>query len=612
MTVKQNTFDAKAVLSNLPIRPGVYRMYDKDGKVLYVGKARNLKKRVSSYYRVAVSNKTAALVERISDIDTTITGNEVEALLLEQNLIKQLKPPFNILFKDDKSYPYIYVSTQYDFPALRFYRGARPKQGKLLGPWPSSSVVRDSLIATQKLFQIRGCEESVFRHRSTPCLQYQIKRCSAPCVGLVSQADYAKDLRHANMFLEGKSQEILVEFKNAMVKASDELNFEAAAKYRDTISNLRRIQEKQDITVQNGDVDVIVAVSSENKTCILVLFIRSGRMIGQKSWFPKDHLQNSPADILVNFLSQFYLNKALAEYGIPKEAILNISLPKLNTLQKAITVSLGRKIVFSTRVRSRRKRWQDLAVANAQQALSNRYGKHQSLYNKFVSLQNTLGLPFLPQQIECFDVSHISGTLTVASCVVFGHDGPTKGGYRRFNIADIKPGDDYAAIYQAVSRHYRHLKANNRGFPEILFIDGGKGQANSAQAALNDLNIPGILVMGVAKGAARKPGMEKLVYANTDLVLRLKKNSSALHLIQNIRDEAHRFAITGHRKRRRKLIRYSELENIPGIGQKRRQQLIQHFGGIDAVKKAEVRELTGTPGISHTLAITLYEKLHFG
>lgn len=586
-------------------------MSDAEEKVLYVGKARNLKKRVASYYRPAASTKTIALVNRIANIQVTVTNSETEALLLEHNLIKEKKPPFNIIFRDDKSYPYIYASTQHPFPALRFYRGAKVKHGQLLGPWPSATIVRKNLTTMQKLFRVRHCEDSIFKHRSRPCLQHQIGRCSAPCVNLISQQEYAQDIRRSIMFLEGKNQKILAEFKAGMASASARLDFETAAKYRDQIRSLNKMQQGQDVNVHAGNTDIIAVAQHQAMLCIVVLFIRSGQMLDQRSWFPKSQLDNQLGDVLAAFLSQFYLSRTRAGNDIPKNIVLNQTIPDKKTLQTTIAAVAGHKITLSHQVKGQRARWSNLATENAQQALIVRTNKQQTLLNQFVALQENLHLSSLPKRLECFDISHISGTKTVASCVVFDQNGPLKSDYRRFNIDNIQPGDDYAAMYQAIERRYKRLKKEGLSkLPDVLFVDGGKGQVKQAQTVLRTLNIQGIALAGVAKGEGRKARLDRVIVSPYMTEVPLDAHSGAMHLIQYIRDEAHRFAIAGHRQRRSRSMNYSELEDIPGIGQKRRQQLLQHFGGIDGVKEAGVRELTKTPGISRILADSLYGRLH--
>lgn len=586
-------------------------MSDAEEKVLYVGKARNLKKRVASYYRPAASTKTIALVNRIANIQVTVTNSETEALLLEHNLIKEKKPPFNIIFRDDKSYPYIYASTQHPFPALRFYRGAKVKHGQLLGPWPSATIVRKNLTTMQKLFRVRHCEDSIFKHRSRPCLQHQIGRCSAPCVNLISQQEYAQDIRRSIMFLEGKNQKILAEFKAGMASASARLDFETAAKYRDQIRSLNKMQQGQDVNVHAVNTDIIAVAQHQAMLCIVVLFIRSGQMLDQRSWFPKSQLDNQLGDVLAAFLSQFYLSRTRAGNDIPKNIVLNQTIPDKKTLQTTIAAVAGHKITLSHQVKGQRARWSNLATENAQQALIVRTNKQQTLLNQFVALQENLHLSSLPKRLECFDISHISGTKTVASCVVFDQNGPLKSDYRRFNIDNIQPGDDYAAMYQAIERRYKRLKKEGLSkLPDVLFVDGGKGQVKQAQTVLRTLNIQGIALAGVAKGEGRKARLDRVIVSPYMTEVPLDAHSGAMHLIQYIRDEAHRFAIAGHRQRRSRSMNYSELEDIPGIGQKRRQQLLQHFGGIDGVKEAGVRELTKTPGISRILADSLYGRLH--
>lgn len=605
----QNTFNAEDFLKTLTNHPGIYQMLDSDQKVLYVGKARNLKKRLVSYYRASgLDSKTIALTNRISDIQATVTGSETEALLLEQSLIKEIKPPYNILFRDDKSYPYIHIESEDEFPALRFYRGARPKHGRLFGPYPNTTAVHNSLNILRKLFLIRGCEDSFFRNRSRPCLQYQIKRCSAPCVGLIKADQYATDLRHALMFLEGKNHKILSEFKAAMMLASNQLDFESAARYRDQIRYLNQVQEEQNVVGISGDVDIVAAISGQGSACIAVLFIRKGRMLGQKTWFPDDQLGSSAAILLSAFLPQFYLERAPLR-DLPKEIVLNAKVPDIDVFIEAVTKARGHKMRISDQVRGRRARWRELAVTNAEQALISRLGSRQDMQAKFYALQNSLGLSALPRRLECFDISHTGGTCTVASCVVFDRQGAVKSEYRRFNIVGIKAGDDYAAMSQVLQRRYTRLKADGGALPDIIFVDGGKGQVNQARAVLEKLQLSDIHLIGVAKGPGRKAGLEKLIYGQNLQEMQLAEDAPSLHLIQQIRDEAHRFAITGHRNRRSKGMQRSKLESIPGIGARRRQELLKHFGGLNGVRDASIPELAKTPGISRKLAVVLYNSL---
>jgi excinuclease ABC subunit C len=604
-----SNFDAKPFLKTLPTRPGVYRMFDEAGEVLYVGKAKNLKNRVSSYFRsTALDSKTLALVSRIETVETTVTGSETEALLLEQSLIKEYKPPYNIVFRDDKSYPYIFLSTEDEFPRLAFHRGAQKKKGKYFGPFPSAYSVRDSLNILQKVFQVRQCEDTFFKNRTRPCLQYQIKRCSGPCCDLVSKEDYADDVSHAAMFLEGKSNAVMQDYANKMEAASKALDFERAAHYRDQVSHLRRIQEQQYVVGNQGDIDVMAAVINPAGVCVLVMFIRGGRMLGNKMYFPKTRLDENESEVLAAFLPQFYLAGASGR-EVPPEIVVNAKLEDKLVLEQALTDQANRKVVVSDNVRSHRKRWIELAVTNAEQGLGSHLANRNNLHQRFVALQSALNLDEMPNRLECFDISHSSGEATVASCVFFDQNGPLKSDYRRFNIEGITGGDDYAAMAQALSRRYTRLKKGEGRLPDILFIDGGKGQLSEAEKILEELQIEGVMIIGVAKGPSRKAGLESLIVSGGP-ELDLAPDNPALHLIQHIRDESHRFAITAHRNRRGKKRTESVLEGIDGVGPKRRRALLRHFGSAAQVESAAVEELAKVEGISRILAEHIYATLH--
>ena len=602
-------FDAKPFLKNLTVRPGVYRMLNADGEVIYVGKAKNLKSRVSSYFRSsALDGKTLALVSHIENVEITVTASETEALLLEQSLIKEFRPPYNIVFRDDKSYPFIYLSSEDEFPRLAFHRGAKKKKGRYFGPFPSAYSVRDSLNILQKVFRVRQCEDSFFRNRSRPCLQYQINRCSGPCCGLVSEEDYADDVAHATMFLEGKNRAVMEDYANKMEAASSELEFEKAALYRDQITHLRKIQEQQYVVGKDGDIDVMVAVRTPGGVCVLVTYIRGGRMLGNKTYFPSIKLNENESQILTAFIPQFYLTRQ-GSREVPKEVIVNAPLEDKQLLQQALTDFSGRKVHLSDSVRSQKKRWIDLAVTNAEQALGSHLSNRNNIQQRFDALQEVLGLAAVPERLECFDISHSSGEAPVASCVVFDQSGPVKPDYRRFNIDGITPGDDYAAMAQALRRRYIRVKKGEAPMPDILFVDGGKGQMSEAERILEDLQITDIVLIGVAKGPTRKAGLESL-FVSGGAEIDLPPDSPALHLIQHIRDESHRFAITAHRNRRGKKRTTSVLEGIDGVGPKRRRALLRHFGGSSQVQSASLEELAKVEGISGTLAEQIYSTLH--
>ncbi|HCC45373.1 MAG TPA: excinuclease ABC subunit C [Gammaproteobacteria bacterium] len=602
-------FDAKAYIKTLTTRPGVYRMYDAGANILYVGKAKNLKNRVSSYFRSsALDSKTLALVGRIADLETTVTASETEALLLEQSLIKEYRPPYNIVFRDDKSYPYIYLSSEDSYPRLAFHRGAHKKKGRYFGPFPSAHSVRDSLNILQKVFQVRQCEDTFFKNRTRPCLQYQIKRCSGPCCDLVSPEDYADDVEHAIMFLEGRNKAIMDDYANKMEQASADLNFERAAQYRDQISHLRKIQEQQYVVGDQGDIDVIAAVANPSGVCVLVMFIRGGRLLGNKTYFPKTRLDETESDVLDAFLPQFYFSETRGS-EIPSEIIVSAPVDNRTILSEALTEKAGRKVQLSDSVRSRRKRWLNLATTNAEQSLGSHLASRNNIRQRYQFLQDALSLEEMPMRLECFDVSHSSGEATVASCVVFDQNGPLKSDYRRFNIEGITPGDDYAAMSQALKRRYTRLKKGEGQMPDILFIDGGRGQLSSAQKILEELQVEGVMLVGVAKGPTRKAGLESLIVSG-GAELDLPPDNPALHLIQHIRDESHRFAITAHRNRRGKKRTESLLEGIDGVGPKRRRALLRHFGSASQVRSASSQELSKVDGISQALAEQIYASMH--
>lgn len=602
-------FDAKSFLKTLPARPGVYRMFDENAEPLYVGKAKNLKNRVSSYFRTsALDSKTLALVSRINRIETTVTGSETEALLLEQSLIKEYRPPYNIVFRDDKSYPYIFLSTEDKYPRLGFHRGAKKRKGRYFGPFPSAYSVRDSLNILQKVFQVRQCEDTFFKNRTRPCLQYQIKRCSGPCCDLVSEADYAEDVKHAVMFLEGKSNVVMQDYANKMEESSRNLEFEKAAHYRDQVSHLRKIQEQQYVVGNQGDIDVLSAVINAGGVCVLVMFIRGGRMLGNKTYFPKTRLDEDESEVLAAFLAQFYLGGDAAK-DTPPEVVVNAQVPDKLVLEQALSQQANHKVMISDNVRSHRKRWIDIATTNATQALGVHLASRNNLNQRFVALQDALSLDEIPARLECFDISHSSGEATVASCVVFDRNGPLKSDYRRFNIDGITPGDDYAAMSQALTRRYTRIKKGEGQLPDILFIDGGKGQLTQAEQVLEELQVEGVLMVGIAKGPSRKAGLESLIISG-QAELNLSPDHPALHLIQHIRDESHRFAITAHRNRRGKKRTESALEGIDGVGPKRRRALLRHFGSVAQVSSASIEELAKAEGISKVLAEHIYATLH--
>ncbi len=605
-----SNFDPKAFIETLPTRPGVYQMLNETGQVLYVGKARNLKDRVSSYFRSSgLDTKTLALVQRIANIKITVTLSENEALLLESNLIKQLRPHYNILLRDDKSYPYLLLSAHPDFPSLNFHRGARLEKGEYFGPYPSAGAVHETMDLLQKLFKIRQCSDSFFKSRTRPCLQYQIKRCTAPCVGYIDPPAYQDNVQLTRLFLQGKDDTVLKQLAEKMEKAASQLSFEEAARARDQIRTLQQIRAKQSISMQGGDVDVIAAVGRQGVVVVEVLYIRAGRLIGNKSFFPKLPGDVSIEEALTSFLPQYYLSPQRGE-TFPKRIFLNQAIKDQPWIEAALSERWQHRIFIMTPMRGQALQWLKMAQLNAEQALTSHLSTQQHYYQWLESLQQELKLANLPRRLECFDISHTLGEATVASCVVFGEEGPIKAAYRRFNITGVTPGDDYGAMKQALTRHYTRLKAADGELPDILLIDGGKGQLAKAEEMLEEVQVSGVVLLAIAKGPTRKPGLETIFVSGWSQPLRLAADSQALHLLQRIRDEAHRFAITGHRQQRAKARLRSPLEDIPGIGPKRRRELLRHFGGMQGIMRASVEELTQVTGIRADLAKRLYDILH--
>jgi excinuclease ABC subunit C len=602
-----SAFDPKAFLKQLTTRPGIYQMYDAENVLLYVGKAKNLKNRVASYFRASgLNTKTILLVSKISDIQVTVTSTETDALLLEHNLIKQHKPYYNILLKDDKSYPYIFVSSEEDFPRIAIHRGAKRKKGHYYGPYPSAGAVRESLHFLQKVFQVRQCEDSYFKNRSRPCLQFQIGRCSGPCVGKVSGADYNLQVERTVLFLNGKSQRLMSDLADDMEEASKGLDFEKAAEYRDQISHLQHVQSDQSIEGVRGDLDIVCAALQAGKACVQVLFVRAGRVLGSKSYFPILQLEITTAEVISGFLPQFYIGS----HDLPSEIIVNAMPEDGEVIQQAFSDYAHRKVKLLSQVRSNKARWKKLAAQTAEQNLLARLAERNTSTQRLRELQEVLELDTLPTRMECFDISHSSGEATVASCVVFDNEGPRKSDYRKFNIEGIIGGDDYAAMEQALTRRFKRLKQGEGKSPDILFIDGGKGQVGQATAVLDKLGLTGIEVIGVAKGEGRKAGLETLIMASTDEKINLPSSSPALHLVQHIRDEAHRFAISAHRMQRDKRRKTSVMELIPGVGVKRRRELLRFFGGLQGIQGASVDELKKVPTINAKLALDIYEYFH--
>ncbi|MCW8092382.1 excinuclease ABC subunit UvrC [Alteromonas sp. ASW11-130] len=601
-------FDANEFLKHLSNQPGVYRMYNQEGDVIYVGKAKNLKNRVSSYFRMKVDNaKTRALVSQIANMDVTVVNSETEAFLLENNFIKKYKPRYNVLLRDDKSYPFIFLSA-HEHPRLAFHRGPQKKKGEYFGPYPSAWSVRESLRSIQRIFPVRQCEDSYYRARSRPCLQYQMKRCSAPCVeGYVSDEEYQEQVSMARLFLQGKNQQVIATMVEKMEHASESLNFEAAARYRDQINVLRKVQERQWVSGTLDEMDVFGFAVKGGLACIQVLFIRDNQLLGSKAYFPKVPVNTAHNEIFESFFLQFYLagNKI-----IPKQIVLNSVLSDEPAIIDLLSHEAKHRVKIFRGAREEKRRYLQLAQKNAESALEAQFGKQQSILARYIDLESALERDLPIQRMECFDISHTAGQQTVASCVVFNREGPLKSDYRRFNIEGITPGDDYAAMAQALKRRYKNVK-DVSNIPDILFIDGGKGQLAQAENFFDDWpeeSRP--LLIGVAKGTTRKPGLETLILAGSHETLALDSHSPGLHLIQHIRDESHRFAISGHRNRRQKVKTTSSLEGIPGIGAKRRQSLLKFMGGLQGLKKASREEIAKVPGISNELAETIYDHLH--
>lgn len=583
-------------------------MLDEQNNTLYVGKAKRLKARLASYFRGQLNTKTQAMVGRIADVQVTVTRTETEALLLEQTLIKQLRPPYNILLRDDKSYPFVFVTDRHSYPALEYKRARqRRDDGRYLGPYPSSGAVRESLALMQKIFRIRNCEDSVFAHRSRPCLQYQIQRCSAPCVDYISAEDYQRDLEHAVMCLEGKSEHVTQELMQAMEAASKQLNFEEAARLRDQVQQLRQLQQRQFVDTGGGDADIFALAVRPGALGVSVLSVRDGRLLGARHHSPKNDLDLPITTLLTEVVSQYYFGQP---HNVPSEVITSHPLDDSELIAEALTQQVGKRIRVTSQVRGHRAQWQQLAITNAEQQLASQLANQTQLTQRFTALQKALGLKETPQRLECFDISHSHGEATVASCVVFDHQGPRKSDYRHFRIEGVAAGDDYAAMQQALTRRLKRVKSGEATAPDILIVDGGKGQLNMAREVFKDLDISNILLLGVAKGTTRKAGLESLFVETADNPLDLDPASPALHLIQHIRDESHRFAIAGHRAQRDKARRTSTLQEIPGIGPKRRRELLRFFGGLQGVQKASRDELARVPGINASLAESIYRALN--
>jgi excinuclease ABC subunit C len=600
-----NVFDAKTFLKSLPALPGVYRMINATDEVIYVGKARDLKKRVSSYFQKNLpSPRTRMMVSQIARIETTVTRSEAEALLLENNLIKSLMPRYNVLFRDDKSYPYIMLSGD-EFSRLAFHRGSQQKQNRYYGPFPNAVAVRESIQLLQKVFRLRTCENSVFSNRSRPCLQYQIERCTAPCVGYISPEDYRRDVEHAALFLEGREQQVLDDLSACMMQAAEKQEYELAALYRDRIQSLRQVQARQFVSdFRSGDADVVACVAASGLMCVNLVMVRGGRHVGDRSYFPKNVDGCDEQTVLQAFLEQHYLQQP-----VPPLIITGVALEQ-DGLEEILSERAGKKVQISAYAGGDRRVWVKMAETNAQLALQQHLAQKTTQEGRLNALREALDLPETAERIECFDISHTMGEATVASCVVFDKGVMQNSEYRRYNITDITPGDDYAAMRQALTRRYTKVASGEGRMPDMIFIDGGKGQLGVAVEVMQEVGLPDMLLVGIAKGEERKPGLEQLIFPGRETPLRLEKDNPGLHLLQQIRDEAHRFAITGHRGRRGKARTHSSLEEIGGVGARRRQKLLTRFGGLAGVLKASVDELAQVEGISQTLAEKIYRELH--
>ncbi|MBV7434825.1 excinuclease ABC subunit UvrC [Cardiobacteriaceae bacterium TAE3-ERU3] len=608
----ERRFDHHIFLSHVSTLPGVYQMRDGDGKVLYVGKAKNLRKRLSSYFRkTGLTRKTAALMEQVVDIDTTITQSETEALILEGNLIKAHRPRFNILLRDDKSYPYIHLS-EHAFPRLTFHRGAR-KSGEYFGPYPSVGAARYAMDILQKVFRVRQCEDSYFANRSRPCLQYQIERCYAPCVGYINEKDYAETVRHTREFLSGRSETLLEELSQKMTEAAEKQAYEQAAMLRDQLIQLRKVTTQQNMVSGEADADVLAVATAYGEACVQVMFYRDGHNVTSQAYYPKLPEESSEGDILTAFITQFY-NQRRA----PKQVLVNADLDEKAALSDYLTVQSGHKVMITSQPREARRKWLDMAIENAKQSLALKLAAKMAMHKRFAALAEAFLLEKIPERMECFDISHTQGEQTVASCVVFDQRGAVKSDYRRYNIKGITPGDDYAAMRQVIMRRYSKMQAqrdegsedHSGKRPDIVFIDGGKGQLRQAIEVFAELGIDDMQLIGVAKGQGRKAGLEQFWFPGESIARFLPSDSQAMQLIVQIRDEAHRFAITGHRNARAKSSQKSVLEQIPGIGAKKRQALLKYFGGLAMVERASIDDLTRVPGISEALARDIYATLH--
>lgn len=610
---KKLTFNYQSFLQDLTDRPGVYRMFDDSGEVIYVGKARNLKKRLANYFgKKSLDAKTQQLVNAVADIKVVVTHSEDEALLLESNLIKQLKPRYNILLKDSKGYPYIFMSSEHDFPKIDFYRGSKKAKGQYFGPYPHVAAVRETLKILQRLFKIRQCNDAFFQNRSRPCLQYQIKRCSAPCVGFISKSDYRASIEDAVLFLQGKNQDLINRFVAQMQAAADEKDYEKAAHYRDQVAMLRQVQQSQHVDNLREDTDIVAILRRHEITCIHLMHIRDQQIRGDTTFFPRLPLEKTLEETLSDFLGLYYLAMH-PEMGVPMKVVTNVLVADSAWLASSIETQTKLKVKIRQATTMVQKQWLKMSIASAEQQLQQRIIKRSHMQERFEALRAALDLPEIPRRLECFDISHSQGEQARASCVVFDQNGPLKQDYRRYKITGIQPGDDYAAIAQAVTRRFKKIKEAGNDevkLPDILFIDGGKGQLHQAEQVLEELQISHLLVIGVAKGAGRKAGLETLYMRGRPEGFYLPADSLALHLIQHIRDESHRFAIAGHRNARNKVKKASTLEAIEGVGPRRRKELLAQFGGLQGVKQASIHDLMKIKGIHRELAERIFATFH--
>lgn len=599
-------FDGKAFAASLPTRPGVYVMRDVDGKALYVGKAGSLRKRVASYFDARPKiDRIMRMVAQVADIEVSLTRTEGEALLLENEWIKSLKPRYNVLLRDDKSYPWIVLTTEHEYPAIAFHRGARDSRREYFGPYPSAGSTRESINLIQKLFRLRNCRDSYFAHRRRPCLQYQIRRCTAPCVGFVGPQEYAAQVEDARLFLQGKSRSVIDRLITRMEDASAAREYEMAAMYRDQINALKQVQAQQFVSGgRGGDIDFIALATEQSGSCVQVVSFRGGRNLGQRSYFPSQAEGRDAQEVMEAFLGQYFRDRLP-----PSQIVISEKFEGISLMAEVFSQAAGKRVAIQPNPRGDRRKMIDLARQNARQTLQLRLASRTSADARFEALADVLGLDEPPETVECFDISHTAGNQTVGACVVFDANGPVKSRYRRYNLRDVTPGDDYAAMRQVLSRRYGRLGEEGAGMPDLVLIDGGKGQLKQATDVLGELGITGVPLVGIAKGTARRAGFEDWILPDGSAI-HPGPESPASHLAQAIRDEAHRFAITGHKGRRQKAALKSSLEEIPGIGPRRRRALLTHFGGLQGVRKAGVEELSSVPGFNEVLAKEVYRALH--